>query len=205
MDYAHPYFISPAFAFVGYPNRNSAPFREFYKIPEAETIMRCNLRYQGFPEFVKVLFQIGWLDTNPKDWLHDTLTWAEVTKRLVGAADAHERWVNDIFFFEDMGALIRFLYSTLVTKIQGLCASSDENEAARLVSGMRWLGLFSQDKIKPRQGNLLDTLCARLETLMSYVPGERDLVMLQHKFVVEWPDRKTVSTRSTLQRRVCNN
>ena len=46
-----------------------------------------------------------------------------------------------------------------------------------------------------RDGNLLDTLCAQLETLMAYAPGERDLVMLQHKFVVEWADGKTVSTR----------
>jgi Saccharopine dehydrogenase C-terminal domain len=41
-------------------------------------------------------------------------------------------------------------------------------------------------------GNLLDTLCAQLEKLMSFKPGERDLVMLQHKFVVEWSDQKTV-------------
>jgi hypothetical protein len=27
---------------------------------------------------------------------------------------------------------------------------------------------------------------------MAYKPGERDLVMLQHKFYVEWADGKTV-------------
>ena len=48
--------------------------------------------------------------------------------------------------------------------------------------------MFSSEKIKPRQGNLLDTLCARLEALMQYERGERDLVMLQHKFFVEWAD-----------------
>jgi hypothetical protein len=41
-------------------------------------------------------------------------------------------------------------------------------------------------------GNLLDTLCARLERLMEYEPGERDLVMLQHKFVVDWADGSEV-------------
>ncbi len=39
-----------------------------------------------------------------------------------------------------------------------------------------------------RAGNLRDTLCAQLETLMQYGPAERDLVMLQHKFVVQWAD-----------------
>ena len=68
----------------------------------------------------------------------------------------------------------------------------NEGEAHRIISGLRWIGLFSSAKVAPRQGNLLDTLCAQLETLMKYAPGERDLVMLQHKFVVEWADGKVV-------------
>jgi hypothetical protein len=54
------------------------------------------------------------------------------------------------------------------------------------------MGLFSSDTATIVGGNLLDTLCARLEKLMSFGPGERDLVMLQHKFVVEWLDGKKV-------------
>ena len=91
MAHAKPYFISPAFAFVGYPNRNSVPFREWYRIPEAETVVRGTLRYQGFPEFVKALVQLGWLDAEPKEWLKDGLTWAEVMQKATGAADAQER------------------------------------------------------------------------------------------------------------------
>ena len=53
---------------------------------------------------------------------------------------------------------------------------------------MRCIGLFSAEKIEPKAKNLLDTLCARLERLMKYEDGERDLVMLQHKFFVEWQD-----------------
>jgi spermidine synthase len=53
MGYVHPYFISPAFAFVAYPNRNAVPFKEFYRIPEAETVVRGTLCYQGFPEILK--------------------------------------------------------------------------------------------------------------------------------------------------------
>ena len=74
-----------------------------------------------------------------------------------------------------------------------LCRFPDEDEAQRIVAGLRWIGLFSQEKkATVRDGNLLDTLCAQLETLMAYAPGERDFVMLQHKFVVEWADGKTV-------------
>ncbi|KIP02329.1 hypothetical protein PHLGIDRAFT_32236 [Phlebiopsis gigantea 11061_1 CR5-6] len=180
MGHAKPYFISPAFAFVGYPNRDSVPFREWYRIPEAETVVRGTLRYQGFPEFVKVLVQLGWLDATAKEWLSDSLTWAEVMQKATGAADAQE--------------------STLVARVQELCAFPDESEATRIVSGLRWIGLFSTAKVAVRGGNLLDTLCAQLEGLMKYDAGERDLVMLQHKFVVEWADGKVQDTiTSTLE------
>ena len=57
---------------------------------------------------------------------------------------------------------------------------------------MRWMGLLSAEKATVKGGNLLDTLCGQLENLMSFGPGERDLVMLQHKFVVEWKNGATV-------------
>ena len=82
--------------------------------------------------------------------------------------------------------------STLVARVKAICNFPDESEAARIISGLRWIGLFLTEKVVPRAGNLLDTLCARLETLMKYEEGERDLVMLQHKFFVEWADGSEV-------------
>jgi len=83
-------------------------------------------------------------------------------------------------------------HSSLVSRVKALCTFPNEAESTRIISGLRWIGLFSHEKVKPRGGNLLDTLCAQLETLMKYEKGERDLVMLQHKFVVEWKDGKEV-------------
>lgn len=84
-------------------------------------------------------------------------------------------------------------FSALISQVKSICKFPTESETARIISGLRWIGLFSQEKIKPRAGNLLDTLCAQLETLMKYEEGERDLVMLQHKFIVEWKDGSEVS------------
>ncbi|KAG2066626.1 hypothetical protein BDR04DRAFT_1136654 [Suillus decipiens] len=179
MGYAKPYFISPAFAFMAYPNCNSMPFREWYNIPEAETVVRGTLRYQGFPEFIKALVELGWLDASEKDWLKEGLTWAQVMQQAIGANDATE--------------------STLVAHVKSVCKFPNNAEATRIISGLRWIGLFSSEAVKPRAGNLLDTLCAQLETLMKYEQGERDLVMLQHKFVVEWADGSEQTLTSTLE------
>ena len=90
MATAKPYFITPAFAFVAYANRNSVPFRDFYNIPEADTVIRGTLRYQGVPAFIKALVDLGWLDESPKEWLSDNLTWAEVMQKVVGASSTSE-------------------------------------------------------------------------------------------------------------------
>ncbi|ETW83549.1 hypothetical protein HETIRDRAFT_471805 [Heterobasidion irregulare TC 32-1] len=181
MTLSKPYYISPAFAFVGYPNRNSVPFREWYNIPEAETVLRGTLRYQGFPEFIAALVKLGWLDAEPKSWLGDNtkLSWAEVMQKTIGANEASE--------------------SSLVAHIKSICNFPDQSESTRIISGLRWIGLFSSKPVVPRASNLLDTLCAQLETLMKYEEGQRDLVMLQHKFVVEWKDGSEQILTSTLE------
>lgn len=91
MTRAEPYFVMDGYSFVAYPNRNSVPFREFYNIPEAETVVRGSLRYKGNPEFIKAFTDIGWLDTEDKDWLKPGLTWAQIHQKITGASDTSER------------------------------------------------------------------------------------------------------------------
>ena len=94
MATAKPYFVMDGYSFVAYPNRNSVPFREFYDIPEAETVIRGSLRYKGNPELIKALADIGWIDAEEKKWLREGLTWAQIQQRLVGAGDPSERCVR---------------------------------------------------------------------------------------------------------------
>ena len=74
---------------------------------------------------------------------------------------------------------------------------ANTEEKNRILAGLRWIGVFSDDKITPR-GTPLDTLCATLEQKMQYGPGERDLVMLQHKFEIEHKDGTKETRTSTL-------
>ena len=87
-----------------------------------------------------------------------------------------------------------FILSSLVTATKDKCKFPSEAESSRITTGMRYFGLFSSEEATVRGSNLLDTLCGQLEKLLSFQPGERDLVMLQHKFVVEWGDGKMVSS-----------
>ena len=96
MAAAKPYYIYPGYAFVGYPNRDSTPYKERYNIPEAETIIRGTLRYQGFPEFIRTLVDMGFLSDEDKDFLKpiiDTpvLSWKEATAKIVGSTSHNEQ------------------------------------------------------------------------------------------------------------------
>ncbi len=177
MATAKPYYIYPGFAFVAYPNRDSTPFRERYDIPEAQTLVRGTLRYQGFPEFIKVLVDIGFLSDEARDYLSSPISWKEATQKILGATSSSE--------------------SDLESAISSKTAFPNNDERDRILSGLRWIGVFSDEKITPR-GNPLDTLCASLEQKMQYGPDERDLVMLQHKFGIEHKDGSKEVRTSTL-------
>ena len=177
MATAKPYFIYPGFAFVAYGNRDSTPFRERYAIPEAQTLVRGTLRYQGFPEFIKCLVDIGFLSEEKNEDLTKDITWAEATKKIIGANEHGE---------QELTAAI-----TSKTKF------ADDEEKDRILSGLKWIGIFSDKKITPR-GTPLDTLCATLEEKCQYEKGERDMVMLQHKFGIEWKDGSKEIRTSTL-------
>ncbi|KAI2939082.1 hypothetical protein CBS147321_6968 [Aspergillus niger] len=177
MATAKPYFIYPGFAFVAYPNRDSCPYRERYNIPEAQTVVRGTLRYQGFPEMIKVLVDIGFLSDEGREYLNTPIAWKEATKQILGATSSAEK--------------------DLEWAIASKTAFANNDDRDRIISGLRWIGLFSDEQITPR-GNPLDTLCATLEKKMQYEEGERDLVMLQHKFEIEHKDGQKETRTSTL-------
>lgn len=177
MATAKPYFIYPGFAFVAYPNRDSTTYKKLYNIPEAETVVRGTLRFQGFPEFVKVLVDLGFLKESEHPAFKTASAWKNAFAALIGASSNSQE--------------------NLVAKIDEMVTFKDAADRERIIAGFKWLGLFSDNPITPR-GNPLDTLCATLEELMQYEKGERDLVCLQHKFGIEWADGTTEIRTSTL-------
>ncbi|KKF95419.1 Saccharopine dehydrogenase [NADP(+) L-glutamate-forming] [Ceratocystis platani] len=177
MGTAKPYFIYPGYAFVAYPNRDSTPYRERYNIPEAQTIVRGTLRYQGFPQFIRVLVEIGFLSDASTSALATAGPWKAATAAVLGASASDP--------------------ASLEAAIVSKATFDSEEDKERILAGLRWIGLFSDEQITPR-GNPLDTLCATLEKKMQFEDGERDFVMLQHKFVIENADGSRETRTSTL-------
>jgi saccharopine dehydrogenase (NADP+, L-glutamate forming) len=90
MGCAKAYHVKDGYEFVAYPNRDSMPFREFYGIPEAKTVVRGSLRYEGNPGFVDALGKLGWLDPGEKEWLREGMTWVEIWREMLGVEGDEE-------------------------------------------------------------------------------------------------------------------
>ncbi|KAG9666344.1 saccharopine reductase, partial [Aureobasidium melanogenum] len=183
MASAKPQSISEDFELVGYPNRDSVSFREFYAIPEARTVFRGTLRYSGYPEIIRTLISIGYFSQDRLISLsrdnETPPTWLQLTAQLLNLeVTATQSQVRD----------------AISSKAQFL----ESNELSKVLSGLEWIGILNGiEPVAPRD-TPLDTLCEVLQGKMAYADGERDMVVLQHVFEIEHADGREEKRSSTL-------
>lgn len=157
--------------FEGYPNRDSVAYREAYGIPEALTVFRGTLRYPGWCETLKKIVELGLLDDAPKDRSGETF--GGLMRELSQA---------------DPGADAR---SAVASRLR-LDAGSP------IMSRLGWLGLFEETALPAAKGSALDNLTALMIDRLRYEEGERDMVVLQHEFLVRTESGRTERIVSTL-------
>jgi saccharopine dehydrogenase (NADP+, L-glutamate forming) len=177
MSTAKPYLVYPGYAFEAYPNRDSTPYRERYNIPGAQTVIRGTLRYQGNPALVQTFRDLGMLDEDEKDFLKSKISWKDAFAKIVGSSSTSDQ--------------------DLVWAVSSKTKFNSNEDRDRIIAGLRWVGLFSDEQIDPK-GTPLDCLCATLEKKMKYEKGERDFIMLQHKFQIQHKDGSKEMRTSTL-------
>jgi saccharopine dehydrogenase-like NADP-dependent oxidoreductase len=152
-----------------YPNRDSLPYIESYGIPSVESMFRGTLRYPGWCNTLKAIVDLGILDETERTNLVG-LTFAQWTARLLGMTGK----------------------ATALDLARRLGRSAD----AKPVTDLVWLGLVSDDPLPKEATTYLDVLAQRMLSKMQYAPGERDMLVMQHEFVVRYADRteKILST-----------
>ena len=149
--------------FIGYPNRDSMPYMEYYGIDPADTMFRGTLRFPHWCAAMKQMARLGWLSTEELDGLEGQ-SYGDLTARLIGEEST------------------RGLAGAVARKL-GI------DVAGPAISCMEWIGLFSADPL-PKPKAPVDILTERMLAKMSYAEGERDLLVLQHTFVARYADRR---------------
>ena len=147
----------------GYPNRDSMPYTRYYGIDPRDTMFRGTLRNPGWCASMKQVARLGWLGTEE---LPDVAgaSLGEVTARLIGADSTEE----------------------LRSKV---AAHLGLDPLAHQLDDIEWVGLLGATPVSEGVTAPVDILTARMLDTMSYQPWERDMLVLQHTFVAEYPDR----------------
>ncbi len=146
-----------------YPNRDSLPYIQLYGIPEARTMYRGTLRYPGWCETWQKFVELGLLDLTEREDLAG-MTYRQLLAHLIGRPETSD------------------LRRDLAVHLN-IPADSP------ILDRFEWLGLLSDDPLPPER-TILDVLAVRMQEKLRYAPGERDMVVLLHEFVAEYPDRR---------------
>jgi saccharopine dehydrogenase-like NADP-dependent oxidoreductase len=156
----------------GYPNRDSIPYVSLYGIPAVHTMLRGTLRYPGWCSFMRAAGILGYLDDTPRPIIQSK-NFASYLKDLVGAEPAADP------------------ESALRSRL-------DRDLYSRSIAAVRWLGLMDNDPVPAGADSPLEVLGRRMQERLSFRKGERDMIVLHHRFEASRPDGRVEETVSTL-------
>ncbi|BBO70384.1 saccharopine dehydrogenase [Desulfosarcina alkanivorans] len=163
--------VDPLGEFEVYPNRDSIPYKEIYGLGDARTVMRGTYRNVGWCDTFKKMIDLGLVDESPVSYAGGT-SYRKMMADLIGCGE------NDDVV-------------TLAASKIGLTRDHF------VVQNLEWLGLFSSDRL-PEAESRLDILSARLLEKLKYRDGEKDMLILRHRFEVENRDSTRKTMTSTL-------
>ncbi|NNG01721.1 MAG: saccharopine dehydrogenase [Desulfobacteraceae bacterium] len=163
--------VEPLGEFEIYPNRDSIPYKEIYGLKDAETVMRGTYRNIGWCDTFKKVVDLGLVDDTPVSYAPGT-TYNQLMADVVGA-DAN----GDVI--------------ARVAEKVGL------DKEHFVLKNLEWLGLFGSDAV-PDGESKLDILSERLLEKLKYKDGEKDMLILRHRFTVENADNTLETISSTL-------
>jgi saccharopine dehydrogenase (NADP+, L-glutamate forming) len=147
-------------AFEAYPNRDSVPYEKTYGLEGIDLLMRGTLRYSGWHKLILTMKALNLIKDNP-------------------IAAGEYSFPELIASLNDLSA--ENIKSDVADKLN-LPQDSPEMKA------LDWLGLFSDDRFSVPETTLLDILADTMNEKMAYSDGERDMVVLQHRFKIAYPD-----------------
>lgn len=156
--------------FEEYANADSIPYVKYYGMPEVRNVYRGTIRNIGWCEMVRKMQDLGLFDEGERDFAGKT--YADVTRELIGAEE--KTCLKD--------ALCSFLelepYSAVILKLE-------------------WLGLLDEVAVPIKKGTMFQFVESLYERSLSFAENEQDVSIMEHQYVVEYPDRK-ILRRSTL-------
>ena len=158
--------------FENYPNRNSVPYKDIYGLKHAKTVYRGTFRMTGWCETMRKIVALGWLTEDSLEEFAGK-TYGDLTRYLVGVGQDENLPKATAAF---LGLEV---YSTVIKRLE-------------------WLGLFGEEPLPKDKDNPIDYLNVITLKKMSLDKKERDMIVMHHEFVAEYPSKKEFTTSTLL-------
>lgn len=153
----------------GYPNRDSLSYREVYGLQHIKTMLRGTLRNSDFCKAWDVFVQLGLTDDSYNFPLQEPVSYRD----FIGA-----------FLPAGQGTFENSLLA---------CCKNDE----RTLEMIEWTGITSNKPVEIKEGSPAKILQTLLEEKWKLNAEDRDLVVMQHFFTVNFSG-KTQTIKSSL-------
>ncbi|CAN5875741.1 saccharopine dehydrogenase C-terminal domain-containing protein [soil metagenome] len=142
--------------FEAYANRDSLSYRTIYGLENIPTMLRGTLRMPGFCKAWNAFVQLGWTDDTWKIQNSASLTYAELVESFLPAGKGSVK--------------------------ERLAAFLDNAQDSEIMSKLDWLGIFTNEKITLNDATPAQILQELLERKWKLKPGDKDMIVMQHKF-----------------------
>ena len=164
--------------FEAYPNRDSIPYSKIYGIEEAHTVFRGTFRNTGWCSAWYDFVALGLTDQK-FNIPEDCKTYGQLLS-LIGKFNGTG---ND--------TSIESLKNAVVANLK--CS-----EESSTVIALQWLGYFSDTPLPSDKKSPFEVMVHTLSSKMAYKDGERDMIVLLHRFICEGKDGKKQNVTSTM-------
>ncbi len=154
-----------------YPNRDSLPYIDIYGIEESKTVKRGTYRNIGWCETFLKIIELGLVDDTKENDIKDS-NFHNIISKLISCKENEN------------------LKEKLANKL-------NIEQDSKIMQKFEWLGLFDKDKIL-KKDNLLDNLSDILQEKLFYKDGEKDMLVMRHKFIIINKDGTRDKITSTL-------
>ena len=154
-----------------YPNRDSLPYTDLYGIPETETIFRGTFRYDKWCEIIDAFKAINLLSYDKFNV--EGMTYADFMAKMINAGNSDD------------------IKKKVAEKLN---IALDSNP----IIALEWLGLFSSEPMNRKEDSAFEIVSDIMIEKMMISEGERDMVVMQHTFLAEYPDGKQEIIKSRM-------
>jgi len=144
-----------------YPNRDSVGYKDIYGLEGVETLIRGTYRYPGWCRTLKLIVDMGLLSDEPVEGVAG-IPFREALLKLPLMKDEDDP-------------------RTAVMKKFDLDDYSEE------LKNLEWLGIFG-DEPTPEADSFLDMLSEQMKKKLYYKEQEKDMILMQHTFIVRNSD-----------------